>query len=182
MDEREKFYQQRDERILPTRQKGWRDLKEFLTFPACSLSDYLYLRQIKGACLRMKNPLSATDKEQMTDFLIKAVMKDRKMSVDFLETVGGCSLIEAAQKKIDRTRPELSDEFYEKMRQVWDDVCDMRGWRDDKYCQTYFKKKPKEIAIFTENEMYRILKRLPRRQARKLLFLYLRRHEIQKGR
>lgn len=176
MSEKDKFYEERDKKILPSDHWGWRDTKEFLTLPAYSLLDYLYLKQIKECYLNMQNPSSDENMNKMTDFLIKAVMENKKMSVDFLETVGGYPLFEIAQRKVDRIYPEMSDEFHEKTQEVWDDVCDIRYQRDAKYCQAYFKKKPKEIAMFSEGEMYRILRKLPRRQSKKLLFLYLKNH------
>ena len=179
--EREDFYEKRYRQILPSSQRGWKDVWEFLSFPACTLSDCLYLRRIKKAYMRMRNPFSDENINKMADFLVKAVIEDKKMSVDFLASVGDYWLFDVAQKKIDRYRPELSNEFHQRTEEIWDDVCDVRYLRDVRFCQSYFRKKPEKIAIFTGREMNHLLKRMPHRQARKLFFVYLRNNGKEKG-
>ena len=180
MSERDRFYEQRDKYILPSRQWGWRDVREFLCLPAISISDFLYLRHIKKCYSNMKDPSSDENVKQMTFFLMKAIMENKKMCVDFLDSVGGYQLFESAQRKTDRIYSKVSDEFHDRTEKVWDDVCDIRYQRDANYCRSYFRKKPKRIASFPEGEMARILKRLPRRQQMKLLFIYLRFHGKEK--
>ena len=173
MTEKEKFYEERYQQILPPLQRGWKDVWEFLTLPAYSLSDYLYLGQLKKCYSDMKDPFSDENVNKMADSWVKAVMENKKMSVDFLASVGDSWLTVMAQKKIDQYYPELSEEFHQRMEEVLDDVSEVRHLRDIRYCQSYFRKKPKKIAMFTGKEMYHILKNLPCRQSKKLIFLYL---------
>ena len=124
----------------------------------------------------MKNPLSDVNVNRLSDFLIKAVLENKKMSVDFLAAVGDYGLFEVVQQKIARKNPDKAELFACKIDDVWQEVVKVRHQRDTAYCQAYFRRNPNRIAIFKEREACHFLKMLSHKQSRKLSRLYLQIH------